>query len=146
MAQQSIKILMADDDPDDVLLTREMLKEAKVLLDLDSVSNGAEALAYLRKEGAYANCPTPDLILLDINMPVLDGHAALKAIKADPRFRAIPVIVLTTSSSDQEVSKTYHEGANCYVTKPVGLDQLAKVVGSIEQFWLTVVKLPPRAP
>ncbi|MBI3550688.1 MAG: response regulator [Elusimicrobia bacterium] len=139
-----IDILLVEDDPGDVELTTETLKEAKMLVEIHTAENGEQALAYLRKEGAHRDASDPDLILLDLNMPIMDGREFLRVMKRDDSLRKIPVVVLTTSSADEEVMRSYDLGANCYVTKPVGLEQFSKVVHAIESFWLTVVKLPPR--
>lgn len=137
-----IQILLVEDNPGDVRLTMEALKEGKVRNDLNVVSDGVEAIAFLRHEGKYAASPTPDLILLDLNLPRKDGREVLAEIKADERLKHIPVVILTTSRAEQDVLKSYDLHANCYVTKPVDLDQFISVVKSIEDFWLTVVTLP----
>lgn len=139
----AVRILLVDDDPGDVELTMEVLKESKLKLTIDTVSDGEQALKYLRGEGRYAGKPRPDLLLLDLNMPKVDGREVLRQVKGDPDLKTIPVVVLTTSDADQDVLHTYDLGANCFVTKPVGLDQFAKVVKSIEDFWFMIVKLPP---
>jgi len=137
-----IQILLVEDNPGDVRLTVEALKEGKVHNDLNVVSDGVEALAFLRHEGKYTSAPTPDLILLDLNLPRKDGREVLAEIKSDGRLKHIPVVILTTSRAEQDVFKSYDLHANCYVTKPVDLDQFMSVVKSIEDFWLTVVTLP----
>jgi two-component system response regulator len=139
----SIQILMVEDNPDDVELTTEALRDAKICHQLHVVSDGADALSFLRKEGPYANAPRPDLILLDLNLPRKDGRQVLAEIKADERLRLIPVVVLTTSQADEDILRAYRLNANCYVTKPVDFDQFMKVVKAINEFWLTVVRLPP---
>ncbi len=138
-----IEILMVEDNPGDVRLTIEALKETKVRNNLNVVRDGAEALAFLRRQGRYAQAPRPDLILLDLNVPRIDGRQVLAEIKADADLRRIPVVILTSSQAEEDVLKTYDLQANCYVTKPVDLDQFIKVVQSIETFWLTIVRLPP---
>ena len=138
-----IEILMVEDNPGDVRLTIEALKETKVRNNLNVVRDGAEALAFLRRQGRYAQAPRPDLILLDLNVPRIDGRQVLAEIKADADLRRIPVVVLTASQAEEDILKTYDLHANCYVTKPVDLDQFIKVVQSIETFWLTIVRLPP---
>jgi two-component system, chemotaxis family, response regulator Rcp1 len=146
-SQQSvepIRILLVDDDPADVRLTQEALKEHKVSCETAVAADGIEALAYLRREGQYGNVTRPDIILLDLNMPRKDGREVLEEIKADPQLRRIPVVILTASQADQDILHTYDLGANCYITKPVDLEQLTAVVQAIENFWFTVVKLPPR--
>ena len=138
-----IEILLAEDNPGDVRLTKEALKDSKVRNNVKMVGNGVEALALLRKEGKYADAPRPDLILLDLNMPLKDGRQVLAEIKADADLKRIPVVILTTSQDEHDIIKAYNLSANCYITKPVDLDQFVNVVKSIEDFWLTVVKLPP---
>lgn|SRR5574340_280111 len=137
-----IEILLVEDNPGDVRLTREALKEAKVINNLNVIKDGMEALAYLRKEGPYAAAPRPHLILLDLNLPKRDGREVLATIKADEALKRIPVVVLTTSQDEQDVLKSYNLHANCYITKPVDLDQFIRVVRSIEDFWLGIVVLP----
>jgi len=139
---QPIHILMVEDDPADVRLTREALKNKKVHTTMDTVEDGLEAMAYLQKEGAYADKPRPDLILLDLNMPRMDGREVLSKLKEDPKLRRIPVIVLTTSEGEEDILSAYEMNANCYITKPVNWKQFIRVVELIEDFWLTVVKLP----
>ena len=139
-----IHILLVDDDPGDVRLTLEALKRSKLYSSIDNVENGEEALAYLRRQGKYANAPLPDLILLDLNMPRKDGRETLDEIKSDPELRRIPVVILTTSSLEADVVKSYDLGANCYITKPVDLAQFMKVIYETESFWFAVVKLPPK--
>lgn len=138
-----VRILVVDDDPVDVRLMREALRESKVIAIMESVHDGMEAIAYLRREGQYSQAKRPDLILLDLNMPRKDGRAVLSEIKRDPSLRRIPVVILTTSRADQDVIQTYDLGANAYVVKPVDLDQLIQIVKKIEQFWFTIVRLPP---
>lgn len=137
-----IEILMIEDNPGDVRLTQEALKENKMYNRLHVVSDGVEAMAFLRHEGRYADAPRPDLILLDLNLPKKDGREVLAEIKADENLKRIPVVVLTSSQAEEDVLRTYNLHANCYVTKPVDLDQFIRVVQSIEEFWLTIVKLP----
>jgi chemotaxis family two-component system response regulator Rcp1 len=138
-----IDILLVEDNPGDVRLTREALKEGKVLNNLNVAGDGFEALAYLRHEGQYAKSPHPDIILLDLNLPRMDGRELLAIVKADPNLRRIPVVILTTSKAEEDIVKTYDLHANCYITKPVDLDQFIEVVKSVEEFWFTIVKLPP---
>jgi CheY-like chemotaxis protein len=148
MSRQSkcdpINVLLVDDDPADVRLTLEALKEHKVYCHTAIATDGVEALAYLRQEGPYADATRPNLILLDLNMPRKDGREVLQEIKADPDLCRIPVVILTTSTTDLDILRSYDMGANCYVVKPVDLAQLTKVVQAIDDFWFTVVKLPPR--
>ncbi|PYP15745.1 MAG: response regulator [Gemmatimonadetes bacterium] len=138
-----IDILLVEDNPGDVRLTQELLKESKVRNSLVAVSNGVEALALLRREGKYRDAARPDLILLDLNLPRKDGREVLAEVKQDDDLKRIPIVVLTSSKADADVVKTYNLHANCYVTKPVGLEQFAHVVKSIEDFWLSIVKYPP---
>jgi two-component system response regulator len=137
-----VEILLVEDDPGDVELTLEVLDKSKIRINLNVVEDGVEAMKFLRKEGDYSNKPTPDLLLLDLNMPKKDGREVLREIKSDLNLRLIPVVVLTTSHSHEDIVKTYTEGCSCYVTKPVGLEEFSKVVQSIDNFWFTVVKYP----
>jgi chemotaxis family two-component system response regulator Rcp1 len=143
-ACRPIEILMVEDNPGDVRLTIEALKEAKVRNNLHTVEDGVEAMAFLRREGRYAEAPRPDLVLLDLNLPKKTGREVLAEIKDDPDLRRIPVVILTVSQAEQDIVKSYNLHANCYITKPVDLDRFLEVVQSIENFWLTVVMLPPR--
>lgn len=140
---RAIEILLVEDNPGDVRLTQEALTEAKVRNTLNVVWDGVEALAYLRKEGSYRSAARPDLILLDLNLPRRDGRDVLAEIKSDPALKRIPVVVLTSSQAEQDILRAYDLHVNCYVTKPVDLDQFVHVVKSIEDFWLAIVKLPP---
>lgn len=144
-APKPAEILLVEDDPADVVLTRETLADSKILVSLSVVGDGKSALRFLRKEEPYAGAPTPDLVLLDLNLPGLDGRQVLEQIKSDEQLRRLPVVVLTTSEADEDILETYRTGANCYVTKPLGLDEFAKVVTALEDFWLSVVKLPTHA-
>lgn len=137
-----IEILLVEDNPGDVRLTREALKEGKVRNNLSVVDDGAKAIEFLYNRGPYAKAPRPGLILLDLNLPRKDGRQVLAEIKADPSLRRIPVVVLTTSQADEDVVRAYDLHVNCYITKPIDLDQFLKVVQSIEDFWLTIVRLP----
>ena len=137
-----IEILLVEDNPGDVRLTVEGLKEGKVRNNLHVARDGVEAMAFLRREGAYRNAVRPDLILLDLNLPRKDGREVLQDLKQDPVLHSIPVVVLTTSRSEQDVLRSYELQANCYITKPVDLEQFITVVRSIEDFWLTIVTLP----
>ncbi len=137
-----IEILLVEDNPGDVRLTIEALKEAKVINHLTVVRDGVEALAFLRRQDPYATAPRPHLIVLDLNLPKKDGREVLADIKADDTLKRIPVVVLTTSQDEQDVLKSYNLHANCYITKPVDLDQFVRVVRSIEDFWLGIVVLP----
>ncbi|MBA2593028.1 MAG: response regulator [Pseudomonadota bacterium] len=135
-------VLFIEDSPSDVLMTREALDQAKVLIDLHVIDNGIDALAFLRRKGRYATAPRPDLILLDLNLPKKDGREVLREIKSDEALKRIPVVILTTSNAEEDVMRAYGLHANCYVTKPFDFEGLAKVVRSIERFWFTVVTLP----
>jgi len=137
-----VEILLVEDNPGDVRLALEALKESKVKNNITVVDNGLDALAFLRREGEYANAPQPDLILLDLNLPKKNGREVLAEIKDDPDLKRIPVVILTTSQDEKDILKMYSLHANCYITKPVDLDQFINVIKSIEDFWLTVVKLP----
>ena len=138
-----IEILLVEDSPADVRLTQEALKEEKISLNLNIVGDGVEAMQYLRKEGKFQKVVKPDLILLDLNLPKKDGREVLKELKADVNLKTIPVVVLTVSKAEEDVLKTYNLHANCFITKPLDLDQFSLVVRSIKEFWLTIVKLPP---
>ena len=140
-----IEILLVEDNPADVRLTREALKEEKLHNNLSVVSDGVEALAFLRREGKYGKVARPDLILLDLNLPRKDGREVLEEIKRDERLKSIPVVVLTVSEAEGDILKSYNLHANCYIKKPIDLTQFSKVVKSIQDFWLTIVKLPPKA-
>ncbi|HBA59538.1 MAG TPA: response regulator [Elusimicrobia bacterium] len=139
-----IEILLVEDNPADVRLTTEMLKEEKAYNNLHVVHDGVEAMAFLRKEGKYAKAVRPDLILLDLNLPKKDGREVLKEIKEDEDLKIIPVVVLTVSKAEEDILKSYKLHANCYITKPVDLQQFIKVAKSIQDFWLAMVKLPPK--
>jgi len=139
-----VEILLVEDNPMDVIVTREALKEGKVCNNLNVVQDGEEAIQFLRREGQYANAPRPDVVLLDLNLPKKDGLAVLSEIKDDPTLKYIPVIVLTTSKAEEDIVKSYKLHANCFITKPVDLDQFTAVVKSIEDFWFEIVKLPPK--
>ncbi len=136
------EVLLVEDSPGDVRLTREALKEGKVRNNLSVVSDGVEAMAFLRREGRYADAPRPDIVLLDLNMPRKDGREVLAEMKSDEQLKRIPVVVLTTSEAEQDILRTYDLHANCYLTKPVDLEQFISIVKSVEDFWLTIVQLP----
>ncbi len=140
---EPIDILLVEDNPGEVRLTQEIFKESKVRNNLMVVDNGADALGFLRRQGSHRDAPRPDLILLDLNLPKMDGRELLAEIKEDPELKRIPVVILTTSKAEEDVLKTYNLHANCYISKPIGLEQFVKVVRSIENFWLAIVKLPP---
>ncbi len=137
-----IEVLLVEDDPGDVLMTQEAFEEHKVRNRLTVVSDGSEALAYLRREGGFADAPRPDLILLDLNLPRKDGREVLAEIKSDPELATIPVVVLTTSHAEEDVLRSYQLHANAYVTKPVDFERFIEVVRQIDEFFVTVVKLP----
>lgn len=137
-----IEILLVEDNPGDVRLTEEVLKENKLYNNLSVARDGEEALAFLRRQGKHNNAIRPDLILLDLNLPRKDGREVLEEIKADKNFKRIPIVVLTTSAADKDVFMSYENNANCYITKPVDLEKFINVVRAIEDFWLTIVKLP----
>jgi chemotaxis family two-component system response regulator Rcp1 len=140
-----IEVLLVEDSPGDVRLTQEAFKDAKVHINLQVVSDGAEAMAFLGREGKYANVLRPDLILLDLNLPKKDGREVLAELKGSPDLKSIPVVILTTSASHADIQGSYQHHANCYITKPVDLEGFLKVVKSIDSFWLSVVKLPGQA-
>ncbi len=139
-------ILLVEDNAGDVRLTREALREANVAVELTAVPDGERALAYLRGEGEHAGAPRPDLVLLDLNLPKKNGLEVLEEIKADPELRRTPVIMLTTSSSARDVTACYDRGVNCYVVKPLDLDDFTRLVRAINSFWLEVARLPPHEP
>jgi chemotaxis family two-component system response regulator Rcp1 len=144
MNPPAIHILLIEDNPGDVRLAIETFKDAKIHNQVNVVPDGVEAMAYLRKQGKYANAIRPDVILLDLNMPRKDGREVLKEVKEDPDLRRIPVVILTMSQAEQDILKSYDLHANCYISKPVDLTQFNKVVQSIENFWFMIVKLPPK--
>ena len=137
-----IEILLVEDNPGDVLLTREAMKAGKLRNRLSVVGDGVDALAFLRRQGSFADAPRPDLILLDLNLPRKDGREVLAEIKEDPQFRTIPVVVLTTSAAEQDVERAYNLHANCYITKPVDFNQFMNVIEQVDNFWINVVTLP----
>ena len=139
---RAAEFLLVEDNPGDVRLTKEALTESKVKNNLNVVGDGEEAMAFLKRQGKYAEAPRPDVILLDLNLPKKNGREVLEEIKADPSLKRIPVVIITSSEAEQDVLKTYDLHVNCYVNKPVDLEQFVKVVQSIETFWLTIVKLP----
>jgi two-component system, chemotaxis family, response regulator Rcp1 len=140
--ERPANFLLVEDNPGDVRLTQEALKNYKVRNNLHVATDGEEAMAFLRREGKYRDVPRPDIILLDLNLPKKDGREVLAEIKSDPGLKTIPVVIITSSEAEQDVIKSYNLNANCYVTKPVNLDQFIKVVQSINDFWLTIVRLP----
>ena len=138
-----IEILLVEDNPGDARLTREALAHSKVKNNLHHAKDGEEAIAFLRRQGPYSDAPTPDLVLLDLNLPRRDGREVLEDIKNDPALMTIPVVILTSSQAEEDILRSYRLHANCFITKPVDLEQLTKVVQGIEQFWFTLVRLPP---
>jgi two-component system, chemotaxis family, response regulator Rcp1 len=141
---QLIEILLVEDNPGDVDLTKEALQDAKIRNRLHVVDDGAKAVDFLYKRGEYVDAPRPDIVLLDLNLPKKDGRQVLEEIKADPELAEIPVVILTTSQAEEDILRSYQLHANCYITKPVDFKQFMHVVKAIEDFWLTVVKLPKR--
>jgi two-component system response regulator len=141
-----IDILLVEDSPADVLITREAFEEFRLINTLHVVDDGVEALAFLNQAGKYASMPHPDLILLDLNLPRKSGREVLAEIKADSKFKSIPVVILSTSPAEQDVLQAYEHHANCYIVKPVGFDNFVTAMQSIRQFWFSVVTLPPEAP
>jgi CheY-like chemotaxis protein len=139
---QRIDILLVEDNPGDVRLTRELLKESKINNNLTVIDNGEDALLFLRREAKYRNATPPDLILLDLNLPRKNGSEVLASIKNDPELKRIPVVILTSSKAEADIVRSYDLHANCYVSKPVGLEQFAAVVKAIDDFWLAIVKFP----
>lgn len=139
-----IEVLLVEDNPGDVRLMQEALRDSKVKNNLYVVTDGEEAMSFLRREGKYYGATEPDLILLDLNLPGKDGREVLEEIKNDPALKHIPVVIVTTSAAEEDILKSYCLHANCYVTKPVNLEQFIKVVHAIEDFWFTIVKLPQK--
>ena len=142
----ALQILLVEDSPGDVRLTREAFREANISIELHVAADGVEAMAFLKHHGNHLNAPRPDMILLDLNLPKMDGREVLAHIKEDTGLRNIPTVILTTSDSESDVLKSYQLHANCYLTKPVQLDAFEALVKSISDFWLTKAKLPPRGP
>jgi CheY-like chemotaxis protein len=142
--ERQIEVVLVEDDPGDVMMTREAFQDYKVQNQLHVVSDGAEAMAFLRQEGDYAGRPRPDLVLLDLNLPRMDGRQVLESIKSDPELASIPVVVLTTSENEDDVLRSYSLHANAYVTKPVDFQRFIEVIRQIDDFFVTVVRLPRR--
>jgi len=136
------EILLVEDNTGDVRLTRDAMRDARILHNLTVAKDGVEAFEILRKEGKHADAARPDLIILDLNLPRMDGREVLAALKSDSTLRSIPVVMLTSSATERDIASSYDLGANCYITKPVDLDQFIMVIRAVEDFWLTVVKLP----
>jgi len=144
MSDHSFDILLVEDNPADADLTREGLQDGRLLHTLHHVIDGVQAMQFLRREGEYANKPPPDLVLLDLNLPRMDGREVLATMKQDPQLKRIPVVILTSSEAESDIVKSYELHANCYMCKPVDLTRFLETVRKIEEFWLTVVRLPPR--
>jgi CheY-like chemotaxis protein len=142
--RRPFELLLVEDNPGDVRLTREALRDHKILHNMNVVIDGEEALAFLRREGRFAAAPRPDLVFLDLNLPRLGGREVLDEIKRDPHLKAIPVVVLTSSQAEEDVARSYELGANCYIVKPVDFERFGKVIKALDSFWLAVVTLPPR--
>lgn len=139
---EPVEVLLVEDNPGDIRLTKEAFREGKVINSLHVVMDGVEAMEFVRREGKYADAPRPDLILLDLNLPKKDGREVLEEIKSDDQLKSIPIVILTTSRADEDINLTYNHHCNCFITKPVDLEQFMLVVQSIEDFWLSMVKLP----
>lgn len=142
MIMKAIEILLVEDSPGDIRLTQEALKDSKLRNNLHIARDGVAAMAFLRREGEYSDVPVPDIILLDLNLPRKDGREVLAEIKQDEWLRHIPVVILTTSSDEQDILHIYNLHANCYITKPVDLNRFIEIVKSVENFWFSIVKLP----
>ncbi len=140
---KAVEILLIEDNPGDVRLTFEALKESKIINNLQVVEDGIEALSYLKKNGIYKDKPRPDLIILDLNLPKKDGREVLGEIKSEDSLKQIPIVILTTSEAEEDIIKSYELHANCYITKPVNMEQFIKVVKSVGDFWFSIVMLPP---
>jgi two-component system response regulator len=138
-----IEILLVEDSPADIIITREAFQQARLLNEIHVVEDGVQAMEFLRQQGLYASAPRPDLILLDLNLPRKSGREVLAEIKNDPEFQMIPVVILTTSGADEDILNAYNLHANCYVVKPVGFENFLRAVQSIRNFWFSVVALPP---
>jgi CheY-like chemotaxis protein len=140
----AVDILLVEDNPGDVRLTKEALRDAKVLNEIYVAKDGVEAMEFLNKKGSFKEAPIPDMILLDLNLPRKDGREVLAEIKKDPKLKHIPVIILTTSKADEDIVKSYNLHANAYITKPVDLNRFVEIIHALEEFWFTIVKLPPK--
>ncbi len=141
---EAVDILLVEDNPGDVRLTKEALKDAKVLNEIYVAKDGVEAMDFLHRQGQFVDAPIPDMILLDLNLPRKDGREVLAEVKKDPKLKHIPVIILTTSKADEDIIKTYNLHANAYITKPVDLNRFVEIIHALEEFWFTIVKLPPK--
>jgi chemotaxis family two-component system response regulator Rcp1 len=144
MDASPIQILLVEDNPDDILLTREAIGDARIANELNAVMDGEAAMAYLRQEGEYAGVARPDLVILDLNLPKKDGRQVLREIREDPELTALPVLVLSTSGAKEDIAGAYAEHVNAYIQKPVDFEEFVRVVRSMEEFWLSIVKLPSR--
>jgi len=144
MSDHSFDILLVEDNPADADLTREGLQDGRLIHTLHHVTDGVQAMQFLRREGEHASKPIPDLVLLDLNLPRMDGREVLATMKQDPQLKRIPVVILTSSEAESDIVKSYELHANCYMCKPVDLTRFLETVRKIEEFWLTVVRLPPR--
>lgn len=144
MAGKDVQILLVEDNPGDVRLTVEALRNAKVANELHVVEDGEAAIDYLRQQGSYAGAPRPDIVLLDLNLPRLDGRGVLADIKSDPKLASIPILVLTSSAAEEDIARSYELHANCFISKPVDFVEFVAAVQSLESFWLKIVKLPRR--
>lgn len=142
LSVRPVEVLLVEDNPGDARLTTEALKEGRLRVNLSVVRDGVEALTFLRREDGYVSAPRPDLVLLDLNLPRKDGREVLSEMKDDAGLREIPVVILTTSSAEQDIARAYEMHANCYITKPVDMDEFISVVQAIEDFWFTIVRLP----
>lgn len=142
---QEVSILLIEDNEGDIILTIEALKEARVNNRIDVVRDGEQAIQYLNKEGPYKDAANPGLILLDINLPRIDGLEVLAYIKNNDKFKVIPVVMLTTSNSEKDILESYNHHANCYITKPVGFDNFMEVISTVKEFWISIVQLPKPA-
>lgn len=142
LAARPIEVLLVEDNPGDIRLTEEALKEGKMIVNLTVAKDGVEAMEYLQRRNGHANAVRPDLMLLDLNLPKKDGRRVLEEIKSSPELKSIPVVVLTTSEADSDILTTYGLHANCYITKPVDMDRFVEIVQLLEEFWFTIVKLP----
>ena len=138
-----VRVLLVEDSPTDLLMTREALERSKLLLEIHAVEDGVKTLEFLRRTGKYSTVPRPDLVLLDLNLPKKDGREVLAEIKADPALKSIPVVVLTTSKAEEDIVRAYQSHANCFITKPVGFANFNEVMRSIERYWFAVATLPP---
>ncbi|MCI4339165.1 MAG: response regulator [Thermoplasmata archaeon] len=141
---RAIQILMVEDNPADARLVREVMRDSKLLNEIHWVGDGVEAMAFLRRQGKYANAPRPNLMFLDLNMPRKDGREVLREVKSDADLRRIPVVVMTSSQAEEDIARAYDQHANCYVRKPIDFEQFHKVVKTLENFWFTTVELPMR--